>query len=29
MKKTLENSLKRPGISWTEKGGNPVHPVYG
>jgi hypothetical protein len=27
MKKTLENSLKRPGISWTKKGGNPVHGI--
>jgi hypothetical protein len=23
MKKNRENSLKRPGISWTKKGGNP------
>ena len=23
MKKTLENSLQRPRISWTKKGGNP------
>jgi hypothetical protein len=24
MKETLENSLKRPVISWTKKGGNPA-----